>query len=153
MLRNSEERAMPTRIAAATWEGGLKDGKGSFRGQTGLGGAYSFASRFESGEGSSPEELLAAAQAACFSMAFALGLERAGKPAQRIETKAACTIAKEGDGFKITRMGLEVSATVAGLDEATFQRLAHATKEQCPVSVALGGVEIQLEARLTKLAA
>jgi osmotically inducible protein OsmC len=144
---------MPTRIATATWEGGLKNGKGSFQGQTGLSGAYTFASRFENGAGSNPEELLAAAQAACFSMAFALGLERAGKPPQRVETKAACTIALEDDGFKITKMNLEVNAEVAGLDDATFQRLAETAKQQCPVSVALAGVNIHLEARLTKRAA
>lgn len=144
---------MPVRTATATWEGGLKNGKGHFVGQTGLGGAYSFASRFESGEGSSPEELLAAAQAACFSMAFALGLERAGSPPRSVETRAACTIAKVGDGFKITRMSLDVDAELDGIDEVSFQKLAEKAKRECPVAVALAGVELELAAKLTKRAA
>jgi osmotically inducible protein OsmC len=141
---------MPTREANATWEGGLKNGKGSFRGQSGLSGAYSFASRFENGGGSNPEELLAAAEAACFSMALSLALEKAGHAPRRIETRAACTIDKSGDGFKITRLHLDVQGDVPGADDATFQEIARATKQGCPVSVALSSVPIDLEARLVK---
>ena len=142
---------MPTRNASAKWEGGLKGGKGSFVGATGIGGQYNFSSRFESGVGSNPEELLAAAEAACFSMALAAGLEGKGKPATSVETKAACTIEKVGDGFSITKMALEVTAVVPGLADAEFQEIAKATKEGCPVSKALkGNVDIQLTAKLSQ---
>lgn len=140
---------MPTRSATAKWEGGLKGGHGSFSGQTGLGGQYSFSSRFENGTGSNPEELLAAAEAACFSMALSGGLEKNGTPPTIVETKAACTVEKVGDGFAITTMKLDVRATVPNLDDATFQRIATETKSGCPVSKALkGNVDIQLSATL-----
>jgi osmotically inducible protein OsmC len=140
---------MPTRTASAKWEGGLKGGKGSFSGQTGLGGQYNFSSRFENGAGSNPEELLAAAEAACFSMALSAGLEGNGTPATSVETKAACTIEKVGEGFSITKMALDVHAVVPNIDDATFQKIAAATKEGCPVSKALSGnVAITLSAVL-----
>jgi osmotically inducible protein OsmC len=140
---------MPTRKATAVWQGGLK-GAGTFKGQTGLGGSYNFSSRFENGQGSNPEELLAAAEAACYSMALSLGLEKEGFPATQVATEAACTIEKVGEGFKITRMALQVTATVPGVDPAKFQAIAAATKEGCPVSAALkGNVKIDLEAKLS----
>src|SRR5579885_1487592 len=120
---------MPTRKATAIWEGTLKAGKGAFKGASGLAGNYTFASRFESGNASNPEELLAAAEAGCFSMALGAALERAGTPAQRIETEAACTIEKVDDKFKITTMKLRVRAAVPNVDDATFQKTAEATKE------------------------
>ena len=139
---------MPTRTANAEWKGGVK-GQGSFRGKTGLSGQYSYSSRFENGAGSNPEELLAAAEAACFSMALSFALEKAGHPATSVETKADCTIEKQGEGFKITRMMLNCRATVPGVDPAKFQSIANATKEGCPVSVALkGNVQIDLDATL-----
>jgi osmotically inducible protein OsmC len=139
---------MPTRKATAVWQGGLK-GTGTFKGQTGLGGNFSFSSRFENGQGSNPEELLAAAEAACYSMALSIGLEKEGFPASKVETNAACTIEKVGEGFKITRMTLDVTATVPGIDPAKFQAVAAATKEGCPVSAALkGNVAIELAAKL-----
>ena len=141
---------MPTRTASAAWTGGLQQGTGTFRGQTGLNGNYSFSSRFGDSSGSNPEELLAAAEAACFSMALSGGLEKAGFKPEKVETKAACTIEKAGEGFKITRMALETTATVPGLDDAQFQAIALATKEGCPVSSALkGNVQIDLKASLT----
>src|SRR5690349_23258308 len=118
---------MPTRTASAAWQGGLKDGKGSFKGQTGLQGQYNFSSRFENGTGSNPEELLAAAEAACFSMALAVALEQAGTPATKVETKAACTVEKQGAGFTITTMKLTTRATVPGVDKAAFQKMVQAT--------------------------
>ncbi len=140
---------MPTRNASAQWEGGLKGGKGSFKTQSGLGAAYNFAGRFENGSGSNPEELLAAAHAACFSMALSGGLEKAGTPPTRVQTEAACTVDKVGDGFKITTMRLTVRATVPGLDDAGLQKAAQAAKEGCPVSGALkGGVSIEMTATL-----
>ena len=141
---------MPTRKASAIWEKGLKDGTGSFRGESGsIAGNYSFGSRFESAAGSNPEELLAAAEAACFSMALGLGLEKNGTPAEKVETSAACTIEKVGDGFRITTMSLVVDAKVRGIEDARFQEIAQATKDGCPVSQALkGNVSITVTARL-----
>ena len=140
---------MPTRTATAQWKGGLKGGNGSFKGQTGLGGSYSFGSRFEDAVGSNPEELLAAAEAACFSMALSGGLEKAGFAPTSVDTSAACTVEKVGEGFKITTMNLTVTAVVPGIDDAKFQAIAAATKEGCPVSSALkGNVQIGLTASL-----
>jgi len=141
---------MPTRHATAEWKGGLANGTGTFTGQTGLSGAYSFKSRFDEAAGSNPEELLAAAEASCYSMALSLALEKEGFPATKVETKAACTVEKVGEGFKITRMQLVVRASVPRIDDAKFQAIAAATKEGCPVSAALrGNVQIDLEAALT----
>ena len=141
---------MPTRNASAKWEGGLRGGKGRFTGESGaIGGDYSFGSRFGEAGGTNPEELLAAAEAACFSMALSAALERAGQKPERVETKAACTIEKVGDGFKITRMKLDCTARVPGADRDAFKDIAEATKSSCPVSTALmGNVEIELDARL-----
>lgn len=140
---------MPTRKASAVWNGGLKGGNGSYKGESGIGGAYSFGSRFESAGGSNPEELLAAAEAACFSMALSGALEKNGTPATKVETSAACTVEKVDQGFGITRITLDVKATVPNLDDATFQRIAKETKEGCPVSKALKAIEIQLSAKLS----
>jgi osmotically inducible protein OsmC len=141
---------MPTRKASATWEGGLKGGKGSFKGESGaIAAQYNFSSRFESGAGSNPEELLAAAEAACFTMALASGLEKNGTPATKVETTAAATIEAVPGGFGITTMKLNVQATVPKIDKNKFDQIAKETKEGCPVSKALkGNVDIQLEARL-----
>jgi osmotically inducible protein OsmC len=140
---------MATRRASASWEGGLRGGRGRFDGESGaIGAAYDFGSRFGDAGGTNPEELLAAAEAACFSMALAAGLEGAGHAPTRVETKAACTVEKVGDGFQITTMRLNVSARVPGIDEAKFQEIAAATKVGCPVSKALAAVDIQLEATL-----
>src|SRR5881394_3990912 len=141
---------MPTRKATATWEGGLKGGKGSFKGESGsIGGQFNFSSRFESGAGSNPEELLAAAEAACFSMALSAGLEKNGTPPTKVETAAACTIEAVPGGFGITTMKLQVNATAPGIDNAKFQEIAAATKDGCPISKALkGNVAIELTAKL-----
>jgi osmotically inducible protein OsmC len=141
---------MPTRHATAVWDGGLAKGKGSFRGESGaIQGSYSFGSRFENAPGSNPEELLAAAEAACFSMALGFELEKAGTPATHVETTAACTIEKDGPGFRIKTMKLTVVATVPGVDAAAFQAAAQATKDGCPVSAALkGNVAISVDAKI-----
>jgi osmotically inducible protein OsmC len=142
------QTTMPTRTATAEWKGG-RTGQGSFKGQTGLSGQYNFSSRFENGAGSNPEELLAAADAACFTMALSFALEKDGTPATSIETKADCTIEKQGEGFKVTRMKLTTRATVPNADPAKFEAIAQATKEGCPVSAALkGNVQIELDAKL-----
>ncbi len=141
---------MPTRNASAKWEGGMKGGKGTFNGESGaISGQYNFGSRFENGTGSNPEELLAAAEAACFSMALSGSLERNGTPPTSVETKAACTVEKSGEGFSITRMKLDVSASVPNIDDAKFQEIASTTLTTCPVSRAFkGNMDIQMEARL-----
>ncbi|MBA3342684.1 MAG: OsmC family peroxiredoxin [Gemmatimonadaceae bacterium] len=141
---------MPTRRSSARWEGGLKGGKGTFKGESGgIGGQYNFGSRFENGVGSNPEELLAAAEAACFSMALSGGLERNGTPPTSVETNAACTVEKVEDGFGITSIKLDVTATVPNIDDAKFQEIANATLTGCPVSKAFkGNMEITVNARL-----
>ena len=141
---------MTTSRASAVWEGKLRDGKGSFKAASGaFGGAYSFRTRFEGAAGTNPEELIAAAQAACLSMALAAGLEQGGTPATRVETTAACTIDKVGAGFKITTIDLKVRATVPGIDAAKFAAAAEAAKDGCPVSTALkGNVRLTLDAKL-----
>ena len=141
---------MPTRKANATWEGGLQNGKGSFEGESGvIQGSYSFGSRFGDTGGTNPEELLAAAEAACYSMALSHGLASAGTPATRVETQAACTVAQVPEGVKITTMHLVVRAQVPGADAATFAQPAEDTKKACPVSTALANnVHITLDAQL-----
>ncbi len=141
---------MPTRKGSAVWNGGLKSGNGQFAGETGaVSGPYTAGSRFQEERGSNPEELLAAANAACFSMALAGALERNGTPPERIETQAECTVEKVGEGWKITKMKLVTSARAPNLEDATFQKFAEQAKEGCPVSSALkGNVSLELEARL-----
>ncbi|MGQ0712546.1 MAG: OsmC family peroxiredoxin [Gemmatimonadaceae bacterium] len=140
---------MPTRKGSATWEGGLKGGKGSFKAESGIGGAYSFGSRFENAPASNPEELLAAALAACYSMALSGGLEKNGTPPTRVATEVSCTVEKVGEGFKITKMHLVVRGKAPNVDAATFDRIAQATKDGCPVSqVFKGNVQMTLEAKL-----
>jgi lipoyl-dependent peroxiredoxin len=141
---------MPTSSAEAVWEGVLRGGRGRFKAGSGaFEGDYSFATRFEGARGTNPEELIAAAHAACLSMALSGGLEKAGTPATRITTRAACTVEKVGDGFKITRMRLEVRGKVPGADQAAFAKAAEAAKQGCPVSTALqGNVKLELDARL-----
>jgi osmotically inducible protein OsmC len=140
---------MPTRKASAVWNNGLKGGNGNFKGESGLSGAYNFGSRFENGVGSNPEELLAAAEAACFSMFLSGLLEKNGTPPTKVETTAGCTIEKVGDGFTITKMALTVKATVPKIDKGTFDRLVEETRVGCPVSRSLKAVDIQVQAGLT----
>ncbi len=141
---------MATSNAVATWEGKLRDGKGSFMGQSGsFSGSFSFGTRFEGKKGSNPEELIAAAHAGCFSMALSSALEKAGYPATRIETRAAVTLETIDGAPKITRSALDVRGKVAGIDQAAFQQAAEGAKQNCPVSKALqANVEITLQAKL-----
>jgi len=132
---------MPTSRSNAVWEGKLKDGRGTFAAVSGaFKGPYTFKTRFEGAAGTNPEELLAAAEAACFSMALSGALERAGTPSAKIETAAACTIEMVDGGPKITKMELTVKGVVPGVDQATFARIANETKAGCPVSRALAGI-------------
>lgn len=132
---------MPTSRSNAVWEGKLKDGKGKFAAASGaFQGPYTFKTRFEGAPGTNPEELLAAAEAACFSMALSAACEKAGHAATSIETSAACTLEMIDGGPKITKMDLTVKGKVPGLDQATFTKLANETKTGCPVSRALAGI-------------
>ncbi|HJR15267.1 MAG TPA: OsmC family peroxiredoxin [Gemmatimonadales bacterium] len=137
--------------AQAIWRGGLKDGSGSFRAGT-ISGQYSFASRFEGGAGSTPEELIAASHASCFSMALSLFLEKQGHTAEAIQTTA--TVHLDPKELAITRIELDTEAEVPGLAEDGFQQLAEQARENCPVSKALEAVEIVLKsAKLTSVTA
>ena len=140
---------MPVRSASARWEGSLKDGSGTMKMQSGAyEGKYSFGSRFEENPGTNPEELIAAAHAGCFSMALTAGLGKEGFSPKSVSTSAKCHLEKGDAGFSITRIELATEAVVPGIDDATFQQHAKGAKENCPVSKALAGVEISLEATL-----
>ncbi|HEY6807862.1 MAG TPA: OsmC family peroxiredoxin [Gemmatimonadales bacterium] len=141
---------MPTSTATAVWEGKLRDGRGNFKAGSGVfSGTYSFPTRFEGAKGTNPEELLAAAEAACLSMALSAGLEKAGTPATRIETTAACTLEMVNGTPRITKMDLKVRGKVAGIDQATFAKTAEQEKARCPVSNALAGIPtFTLDAKL-----
>ena len=140
---------MALRHAQATWQGSLKDGKGSMKlGSGAFEGAYSFASRFEEGTGTNPEELIGAAHAGCFSMALSGALGRAGFAPKRISTKASVHLGKVDDKTRITKIHLETVAEVPGISLDEFVKFAEDTKGGCPVSAALAGVEISLDARL-----
>ncbi|HKP87971.1 MAG TPA: OsmC family protein [Blastocatellia bacterium] len=140
---------MPARTGSAVWEGTLREGKGTVKlGSGAYEGPYSFASRFESGTGTNPEELIAAAHAGCFSMALAAGLTKAGHTPKRIATTAKAHLENVGGGFKITTIELETEAEVPGIDEQAFKEQADTAKKNCPVSQALAGTEIKLDAKL-----
>lgn len=140
---------MPTRRSTAVWEGPIADGRGTMTIGAGVwSGPFSVPSRFEDGEGTNPEELLAAAHAGCFSMALSAALTRAGFSPQRISTTAEVTIERVGEAWRITRIHLDTTARVPDADPDTFARLAEEAKTNCPVSVALAGPDITLEARL-----
>lgn len=143
------------RSASAVWEGDLRGGRGNFTASSGAFKelAYSFTTRFENTPGTNPEELLAAAEAACFSMAFANNLAKQGHKPESIRTTATCVMSpKEGGGFRISRMKLETEGTVPGVDEETFQRIAQEASQTCPVSTLLkpGLDGIDLQAKLVK---
>ena len=135
------------RKASARWEGNLKDGKGSVKFGS-FAGAYSFSSRFENGQGSNPEEMIGAAHAACFSMAFSHELATAGFTPQSVSTTANVTLDKGEQGFKITQIELVTEANVPGIDQGKFMEIAMNAKKGCPISQALSAVEIKLSAKL-----
>jgi len=140
---------MPVRKASAVWNGTLKEGNGTMKMQSGAyEGKYSFGSRFQEDPGTNPEELIAAAHAGCFSMALSGALTKSGFTPERVETSAKAHLEKVGEGFKITRIQLTCQASVPGIDEAAFQELAAGAKAGCPVSQALAGVDISLDAQL-----
>ncbi|KAF1020233.1 MAG: Peroxiredoxin OsmC [Paracidovorax wautersii] len=143
---------MAERKASAVWQGDGKTGKGTVTTETGVlkDQPYGFATRFgDDRSGTNPEELLGAAHAACFTMAFAFAAERAGFVVERASTRAQVRLAKDGEGFAIDRIVLTLEAKAPGLSEAQFQELADGAKNTCPLSKALAGVEdIVLETTL-----
>ncbi len=140
------------REATAVWKGSLQQGTGST--STGSGAlqeaAYSFPSRFESGQGTNPEELIASAHASCFSMALSMVLGQQGHEPEEIRTRAHLTLVQEGDGFKVSKIHLDTSARVPGIAAEDFQSAAEAAKANCPVSLLVqpGLDELTLDAHL-----
>ena len=140
---------MAVRNAEAEWSGGLMSGKGKMKlGSGAFEGPFSFKTRMEEGAGTNPEELIAAAHAGCFSMQFSAMLEHAGFPPDAIHTTAKVHLNPDGGGFSITKIELTTEGTVPGIDDAKFQELAAGAKANCPVSKALAGTEIILDAKL-----
>ncbi|WP_018184464.1 OsmC family protein [Kaistia granuli] len=141
---------MPVRTSDAKWQGDLKSGKGTVHVGNGVWeGQYNFSSRFEEGKGTNPEELIAAAHAGCYSMALSGGLSGAGFTVDTISTTAKVKVEPvPSGGFAITHIQLITEAKVPGIDKATFDGIAAATKEGCPVSKALKAVPIDLDAKL-----
>jgi osmotically inducible protein OsmC len=145
---------MIEKTATVHWEGQGKKGQGKISTETGAlkQYPYGFASRFEDDRrGTNPEEILGAAHAACFTMAFSFACDRAGLATTDIDTKASVRLSKQGEDFSIDRIALTMQATVSGIDDAKFQEIAAAAKRNCPLSKALAGVaEITLQATLRK---
>jgi osmotically inducible protein OsmC len=143
---------MTEKISSVQWEGRGKQGLGKISTETGAlkDYPYGFASRFEDDRrGTNPEELLGAAHAACFTMAFSFACDKAGLATTAVDTRASVRLSKQGEGFVIDRIALTLEATVPGIDEAGFQAIAAAAKRDCPLSKALAGVaEITLHATL-----
>jgi osmotically inducible protein OsmC len=138
------------RSSSAIWHGGLKDGNGTIT--TGSGvmteQSYTFVSRFESGKGTNPEELIAAAHAACFSMAFSAELEKAGHKGDQVATTATVVLEFVDGKPTVTTIHLKTEAKVPGIDEVTFQEIAAGAKAGCPISRLLAAAKIDLDAKL-----
>ncbi len=140
---------MALRTAEAKWDGSVKEGSGQIKlGSGAFEGQYSFASRFEEGTGTNPEELIGAAHAGCFSMALSAGLGRAGFNPESVQTTAKVHLTKGENGFDISRIELHCEAKVPDISQEKFMEQAEAAKSGCPVSRALAGTEISLEATL-----
>jgi len=140
---------MAVRISEAEWKGNLREGQGTMKlGSGAFEGRYSFPSRFESGQGTNPEELIGAAHAGCFSMALSAGLSKAGFTPTRVHTTAKVHLEQVEGGFAITKIELATEAQIPGIDNPTFQQQAEAAKKGRPVSKALAGTAITLTAKL-----
>src|ERR1700685_2080601 len=137
------------RTASAHWTGGLKDSKGTVSTESGVlsKAQYSFSTRFENGRGTNPEELIAAAQAGCFTMALSAQLGNAGLTPESLETTASVTLEKLEAGFTVTKVHLDVEARIPGADQAAFQKAAEAAEKGCPISRLLKA-EITMTAKL-----
>ena len=142
---------MPTRNAEAKWEGSLQDGGGTmFLDSGAFEGPYSWSSRMEEGTGTNPEELIGAAHAGCFSMQLSGVLGKGGHQPESVETSAKVQFEQQGEGWAITRVDLSTRGRVPGIDQSAFEEAAQIAKETCPVSQALAGTEITLEATLVQ---
>jgi osmotically inducible protein OsmC len=142
---------MAKNTASATWKGDLKNGNGKVRlTSTAFEANYTFSSRFESGKGTNPEELVAAAHAACYSMALSNIVAGKGFTPEEVSTTAIATLSNPGSGFRITDMELTTEARIKGIDESTFITLANDAKANCPISKTLTSVNIKLKAKLLK---
>mgnify|MGYP000028727227 FL=1 len=140
---------MPTKKALAQWNGDLKNGNGTMELDSGsYKGKYSFASRFEDGDGTNPEELIGAAHAGCFSMALSNELAEAGYNPKSVKTRAEVTFEVTDDGPAITGIKLICEANVPTISEDDFKKFSEGAKNHCPVSKALAGTDISLEAEL-----
>jgi lipoyl-dependent peroxiredoxin len=141
------------RTASARWQGGLKDGKGAISTQSGVltNTQYSFSTRFEQGNGTNPEELIAAAHAGCFTMALSAQLEKAGLTADRLDTNATVTMEKRETGWEVTESHLDVTAQIPGADQEKFEAAANEAKAGCPISRLLN-TKITMVARLAATA-
>lgn len=141
---------MPIRTSSARWSGNLTEGSGTIRtGKGGFEGNYSFKSRFEEGEGTNPEELIGAAHAGCFSMAFSKGLADAGHTPTSVDTTAKVHLDKTDAGMTVTRIDLDSVVDAPGIEDGELQKIAQGAKENCPISRLLSpGAEITLTARL-----
>jgi osmotically inducible protein OsmC len=146
----NQEGEMATRNARATWSGNLKEGQGTMALGSGVWeGPFSFKTRFEDGQGTNPEELIAAAEAACFTMQLSSTLSEAGHVPDSVETEAKVTIRNVDGAPTITQIDLVTNAKIPGLDDETFQKTAQETREVCIISRALAGVgNITVEATL-----
>jgi osmotically inducible protein OsmC len=141
---------MPNKKASAVWNGNLKEGSGTINSESGVlsDDAFSFASRFEDADQTNPEELIGAAHAGCYSMALSNELHSAGHDSNSVSTDATVTLDMVDGAPTVTTIKLVAKADVPGLDNDEFQKIASATKDACPISRALSGVEIKLEASL-----
>ncbi|GJD88262.1 Peroxiredoxin OsmC [Methylobacterium hispanicum] len=142
---------MINRKASAHWQGSGKEGKGQLTTQSGVlsDQPYGFNTRFEDKPGTNPEELIAAAHAGCFTMALAFQLQGAGFTATELRTESVVSLEKEGDGFKVSKSALTLTATIPGIEQAKFDELAHAAEVNCPISKVLNA-EITLKATLSQ---
>ncbi len=142
------------KTASVHWEGAGKAGQGQISTETGALNKYpyGFASRFgDDRKGTNPEEIVGAAHTACFTMAFSFAADKAGIQTETVDTTAKVRLVQDGEGFKIDRIALTLTAKVPGIDEAKFQELAEGAKANCPLSKALAGVpEITLNATLVQ---
>ena len=135
--------------AHAQWTGTLKTGRGSMKPAHAADIPFSLGSRFEGQPQSNPEEVIGAALAGCFSMALSMALEQAGATPKQVQTQADVKLEKQGEGFAITAIALDCTATATHIDADAFQSVAEATKKACPVSKALAGTKIGLTAKLS----
>ena len=135
--------------ASAHWEGSLKEGKGTISTESGAlkANPYGFNTRFENQPGTNPEELIGAAHAGCFSMAFSMLLGEAGYTPDSIDTQAEVTLSKQDDGFAVTAVALTMNAAIPGIDQSTFEEIADEAKKGCPISKLLNA-DISLKASL-----